>query len=88
MTHNYFKNLHLKFDFVNFCDLNNYVTPVLNPLYIGWLNKHEDVKILAAVHSIGNDFDGVEVKDSFVDSSLKFGDIIMKASIFSELANK
>jgi len=44
-----FKNLHEKFDYINFCDLTNYASPAINPIHIGYLSNNKNINLLASV---------------------------------------
>lgn len=78
MTHSYFRDLHKKYDYVNFCDLNNFASPAINPIHLGWLKTHEKVKILASLKQAEN-IDKVGIKKSFIENNLEYGDILMKS---------
>ena len=43
------KNCISKFNYINFCDLNNFVSPAVNPAQIGYLSSHKNVNILASI---------------------------------------
>jgi glycerol-3-phosphate responsive antiterminator len=74
-----------RYDYICFCDVTNYASPGVNPLYIGWLTKHQGVKIVAGVKGMEKEEVKVGVEKEFVVSGRQFGDIIMKVSLFGEM---
>lgn len=43
------KNFAQKFDFINFCDMNNFCSPIINSAHLGWFDESTDAKILVSV---------------------------------------
>lgn len=43
------KNFNSRFDYINFCDLNNFCSPLINSAHLGWFDESTDTKILVSV---------------------------------------
>lgn len=43
------KSSYTTFDYINFCDLSNFASPLINPAHLGYLNSNKKISVLATI---------------------------------------
>ena len=78
------KDSLMDYDYINFCDIKNFASPLINPAHLGYLSTHTRLNILAAVKQLTAG--KPTVRNQFIDiENFQLGDVLLKTSVLKEL---
>lgn len=78
-----------KFSYINFCDLDNFISPAINPAQLGYLSFQKRTNVLTSIKYAQNNQINAPVIDGFIDNDrLEFGDILLKTELLRAINQK